>query len=169
MAFTQLVTVCSGLLRLCMKMYTMFRSLLYHKMFVNFRCRMYCIYTPGEEAESSLHGPPSMPRPKAVHVGSSLPTPGPHSPISPPLKQRRRRPLREHGWPDEVEVEWTVAETTSPWADATSPVHETPSRACGHFTDGGRGPLKTCTHPDGTSSDCHPLRGMERRFTKKQK
>ena len=44
MSFTQLVTVCSGLLRLCMKMYTMFRSLLYHKMFVNFRCWMYCIY-----------------------------------------------------------------------------------------------------------------------------
>ena len=29
--FTQLVTVVSGLLRLCMKLYTMFRSLLYHK------------------------------------------------------------------------------------------------------------------------------------------
>ena len=27
-----------------MKIYTMFRSLLYHKMFVNIRCRMYCIY-----------------------------------------------------------------------------------------------------------------------------
>ena len=27
-----------------MKIYTMFRSLLYHKMFVNFRCRMCCIY-----------------------------------------------------------------------------------------------------------------------------
>ena len=46
MLFTQLVTLRSALLRLCMKLYTMFRSLLSHKMFVNFLCRMYCIYTP---------------------------------------------------------------------------------------------------------------------------
>ena len=73
---------------------------------------------------------------------------------STPLKPRQRRPLREHGWPDEAELEWTVAESHLP--DGA----RDPSRACGHFTDGGRGPLKTCTHPDGTSSDCHPLRGM---------
>ena len=67
-----------------------------------------------------------MPRPNTVHVGSSPPTPGSHSLISTPLKLRRRRPLREHGWPDEAEVEWTVAHA-SPWADATSlMVHETP-------------------------------------------
>ena len=30
-SFTQLVTLRSALLRLCMKLYTMFRSLLYHK------------------------------------------------------------------------------------------------------------------------------------------
>ena len=46
--FTQLVTLRSALLRLCMKLYTVFRSLLYHKMFVNFRCRMYCIYNIGK-------------------------------------------------------------------------------------------------------------------------
>ena len=40
-SFTQLVTVVSMLLRLCLRLCTMFRSLLYHKMFVNFRCRMY--------------------------------------------------------------------------------------------------------------------------------
>ena len=40
----QLVTVVSRLSRLCMKIYTVFRTLLYDKMFVNFRCRMYCIY-----------------------------------------------------------------------------------------------------------------------------
>ena len=33
----------------------------------------------------------------------------------------------------------------------------------------GRGPLRTCTHPDGTSRDCHPLRGIERRLTGKNK
>ena len=44
--FMQLLTMCSRLLKLCVKMYAVFRSLLYHKMFVNIRCRMYCIYTP---------------------------------------------------------------------------------------------------------------------------
>ena len=76
-----------------------------------------------------------------MHVGSSPPTPGSHSPISTPLKLRWRQPLGEHGLPDEVEVEWTVAH--SPWADATSlMVHET--HAATSQTEG-RGPLKTYT------------------------
>ena len=34
---------------------------------------------------------------------------------------------------------------------------EMPPRAAGHFSDGGRGPFNTWTHPVGTSRDCHPL------------
>ena len=44
----QLVTVCSGLLKLCMKIYTVFRSLLYRKMFVNIRCRMKYLHNTSE-------------------------------------------------------------------------------------------------------------------------
>ena len=46
-SFTQLlVTLVSMLLRMCMKLYTLFRSLFCHvNMFVNFWFRMYCIYT----------------------------------------------------------------------------------------------------------------------------
>ena len=39
-----------------MKLYTKFRSLLYHKMFVNFWFRMYCIYTDLAHVVSVLVG-----------------------------------------------------------------------------------------------------------------
>ena len=53
MLFTQLVTLRSALLRMCLRLCTLFRSLLYHKMFVNFWCRMYCIYTAGSNSTIS--------------------------------------------------------------------------------------------------------------------
>ena len=49
--FTLLFTLRSALLRMCLELYTLFRSLLsyiyiYIYLFVNFWFRMYCIYTP---------------------------------------------------------------------------------------------------------------------------
>ena len=51
----QLFAMCSRLFMLCVRMYAVCRSLLYHKMFVNIRCKMYCIYTPvGDSRLSSV-------------------------------------------------------------------------------------------------------------------
>ena len=39
----------------------------------------------------------------------------------------------------------------------------------GHFSARGRGPRRTCTHPEGTSIWCHPLRTMKIRLTENAK